>query len=501
MNIRAFSDNMSTNKESKKPQYKDYVQFLDTYKNGKKEESTSYSLTNSSNNSSSSINSDYLSEPNSKGFKEYLEKYENKRFSSVKPTFLKKNSIPDNKKMVKTEIFININNDQKDVNDTQLNSKNCVNKISKTFEKNSNSEIVTKTVSSKVNKYSSQQSETESDVSEQKKISVEEISKKFQTNGNKKCDTLETKKTTLKKQDSIKEKSRIFENNINEINSTKISKSDETVKQNNFKEHSEIKKHAPPLSVKPPAIKVEVKHKSINGLNGFDSSKVVSPSSLITNNQTKIQETVSSSNGVSPLISVSSPNCTSTPSESSPPSEIAPTHLTSSYQQNVIVTNFHPPVPPPLPVSQTEIKEKKSLLQVESMESTSLSSVFKTNHTNSATGIPAPPPPPLPPNNFSSKLTSTSPSNKQNNTNGNKKKVTGYNTLPRMQNNKLEDAADGIPVPTLDKNDPRVKKLVYSALRDMYGTYHNKANDYLATLPKNRVRKNNGLDSIINSIA
>ncbi|CAG9767439.1 unnamed protein product [Ceutorhynchus assimilis] len=77
-----------------------------------------------------------------------------------------------------------------------------------------------------------------------------------------------------------------------------------------------------------------------------------------------------------------------------------------------------------------------------------------------------PPPPPLPPSNFAKKV-----------------------TKPQANN------------ATLDRNDPRVKKAVYGALRNMYGAYHDQANDYLATLPKNRVKKNNGLDSIINSIA
>lgn len=482
MIIRAFPNNMSTNKEGKKPQYKDYVHFLDAYKNGKKDESTGYSLNNSSNNSSSSINSDYLSEQTSKGFKEYLENYENKRFNSVKPTFLKKN-IEYEKKTVKTEIFINITSDQKSVNNTHLNC-NGVEK----FEKNSNSETITKTVSSKVNKYNSQQSETENDGSAQKKISVEEISKKFQTNDNNTYNTLETKKATLKKQDSIKEKSRIFENNVNEIIDKIHSTNSNVMKQNSFKEHSKIFKEKeslvtvkPKISLppKPPTIKVDESQNVTTGENIIESKRLASPSSPSKNNDSTIIQEI-----------VSCPNAISHSSSASPVVKVSPLNCTTS--PNKI------PAPPPLP--QGNIKVGSSIGSLVSpifpSSANSLPTV-KTNHTHGFISTPVPPPPPLP-CNITTKATSTS--NCTSNTGNKNNHVSGYNTLPRMQY-KSKDAADGISAPTVDKNDPRVKKLVYNALRDMYGAYHNQANDYIATLPKNRVRRNNGLDSIINSIA
>ncbi|XP_060523385.1 uncharacterized protein LOC132700209 [Cylas formicarius] len=100
---------------------------------------------------------------------------------------------------------------------------------------------------------------------------------------------------------------------------------------------------------------------------------------------------------------------------------------------------------------------------------------------------PPPPPPPLPPADFGSKSAS----------NGIAKQNGG--PPARMSANGATDGIDGRN--GVNKNDPRVKKMVYGALRNMYGAYHDKANDYIATLPKNRVRKNNGLDSIIDSIA
>lgn len=53
----------------------------------------------------------------------------------------------------------------------------------------------------------------------------------------------------------------------------------------------------------------------------------------------------------------------------------------------------------------------------------------------------------------------------------------------------------------IDKNDPMVRKLVYGTLRGLYGAYHNKANDIVATLPRNMVVKNNGVKNIIDKIA
>ncbi|XP_050298973.1 uncharacterized protein LOC126737921 [Anthonomus grandis grandis] len=100
---------------------------------------------------------------------------------------------------------------------------------------------------------------------------------------------------------------------------------------------------------------------------------------------------------------------------------------------------------------------------------------------------PPPPPPPLPPVNVVVKSPPSPPK-----------------LPPQPLASVTKVPAQGIPVQsngTIDRNDPRVKKAVYGALRSMYGNYHDQANDYLSTLPKNRVRKDNRLDSIIDSIA
>lgn len=480
---------MSANKEGKKPIYKDYVSFLEGYKNGKKEETNCDSLTNSSNNSSTSINSDGLNEQPTKGFKKYLENYENRKFSSVKPTFLKNTVQSENKKTVKTEIFININNDQKAMNNSStvtaksngVKSSNGVNKTTRIFEKNSNSATITKIASSKVNRYDSQQSETETDGTEQKKISVEEISKKFQMNGG-----------TLKKQNSIKEKTKLFENNANQ--GTTNQSTVRLVKQNSFKENSEAyQNHAgttkprASLPPKPPVIKIEIAQKITQ--NGVESAKndKMSPSYISKKNVT--DDIISKS--VSSPVSATSNNIP-------PPPPIPNINGTTS------PGNF--PMPPSFCTNKNSDMNGGSITLDSMSKSSSLSRTpspppVKTTLANGGPSIPIPPPPP--PSDFSTKVTSSYSPTKSSNASGNnsnKQKVTGYSTLPRMQS-KPNDGIDGIAVPTLDKNDPRVKRLVYGALRDMYGAYHDQANDYLATLPKNRVRKNNGLDSIINSIA
>lgn len=46
-----------------------------------------------------------------------------------------------------------------------------------------------------------------------------------------------------------------------------------------------------------------------------------------------------------------------------------------------------------------------------------------------------------------------------------------------------------------------MRKLAYGAMLDMYGAYHEKANSYVSTLPRQNVRKDNGLQKIIDSIA
>lgn len=53
----------------------------------------------------------------------------------------------------------------------------------------------------------------------------------------------------------------------------------------------------------------------------------------------------------------------------------------------------------------------------------------------------------------------------------------------------------------IDRNDPMVRKLVYGTLRGLYGAYHDKASDMLATMPKNMVVRSNGVQDRIEQIA
>lgn len=64
----------------------------------------------------------------------------------------------------------------------------------------------------------------------------------------------------------------------------------------------------------------------------------------------------------------------------------------------------------------------------------------------------------------------------------------------------VNNPTGALPV-EIDRNNPLVRKLVYGTLRGMYGAYHDKANDMLATLPKNMVVRSNGVQDRIEQIA
>ncbi|KAF2895911.1 hypothetical protein ILUMI_10265 [Ignelater luminosus] len=53
----------------------------------------------------------------------------------------------------------------------------------------------------------------------------------------------------------------------------------------------------------------------------------------------------------------------------------------------------------------------------------------------------------------------------------------------------------------VSKNDPNVRKLVYNTYRGLLGAYNNKANDMIATLPRNMVREDKGVSKQLESIA
>ncbi|XP_072394547.1 uncharacterized protein [Diabrotica undecimpunctata] len=392
--------------KDKKHQYKDYVNFLGSYKNGKKSESDN----NSSLNSSVSDLND-LNEMPTKSFNEYLKDYNTKKFQPVQPAFTKKEEAPKN---VKTEVFIQINN-----------TKNA----------NNNSQIQVTLPKPKLD-------ETDG---EQIKISVGELSQKF---SNTSLHNNKTQTHILKRSSSITEKTKIFEENQDENRKliTKINKANHIEK---------FPKKVQTATKKPNQTFIEIRKQELQ--NSPKTNGAVSP----------------------------------------PPGKIDVAKFSSQLEHSInnsstVPAKYSQEVCSEVPIEPITVEAQESIIKIEIPVS------------NSA--IPPPPPPPLPPANLPPRPVITSP--KVSNSSPKsfhqlpKSPVSnGYSTLPRTGHNTLPRTQNQASDATLNRNDPRVKKLVYGALQGMYGAYHDKANDYLATLPKNRVKKGNGLDSIINSIA
>ncbi|XP_044253564.1 formin BNR1-like [Tribolium madens] len=111
------------------------------------------------------------------------------------------------------------------------------------------------------------------------------------------------------------------------------------------------------------------------------------------------------------------------------------------------------------------------------------------------TKIVTPPPPPLPQNNANNTRSPPPPPLPQ-------------TSPPRLQATLTKgppakfsvDNPKGV-APEIDRNDPMVRKLVYGTLRGLYGAYHDKASDMLATMPKNMVVRSNGVRDRIEQIA
>ncbi|KAF7265695.1 hypothetical protein GWI33_020778 [Rhynchophorus ferrugineus] len=360
--------------QSQKPQYKDYVTFLESYRNGKKDDQNSVVSTDSGLNSSlshSSSNSSISDCVQRNGFKE-----------PAKPT-------------VKTEMYI------------EIKSPAASPKYTKVFEV--------------------QNVNCPSEAS----VSVSNTAKIFENNG----DSLKAKHSFSKKT-TIGEISKKFEDNGSSgINVAKLPPKRSTSiggqKPRNF--------NAVPKPFKSSTLP---RNSSINPNHHFPA---ISRPSLPSPKPQVISTPYFSSSSSSP----EPPRCSSESTDSA----LSSLSISPSPPQSIS--------PPP-----------------------------------TATMLP-PPPPPLPPPNFAPKSVSNchaKPMSVQ--------KVLDTR-LPTQKKPVQSNGPDGLVTPngTLDRNDPRVKKAVYGALRNMYGAFHDQANDYLATLPKNRVRKNNGLDSIINSIA
>lgn len=472
---------VADNKTGKRPHYKDYVSFLENYKNGKKEDQNSvitndsgvsFSLNNSSNNSSSSVYSD-LTDPPKSSFKDYLEHYNNKKYSPVQPPVITKKQAEQQQnetKTVKTEVFIEIsgppNTVTKVVDVSNAQNASNVSKVSKIFEKNvtQNENVITKTTppSGKVNTFNFEQ--------EQKRTSASEVPKK----GN-------HHKVPLKKSHSISEKSRVFEDS-NGTSSRKIYSRESSANEIKVKTNGCVSPKPPINNVKP-VLAPKFTTEDIPKTNGSISPKhsaniksIVVPKAITETLIFQQKEDVSSikTNSVSPVKPA-----------------VSPKTITETIQlEKSSITLSAPPPPPPPPFPQQDVQNP--LQEKRPPNVPPPPPPVPQTPQNGPSHVPPPPPPP--PANFSIKKTQNSPP---------KSAVPvqkiATNTVPIAPKN--NDVVDGAAHPAIDKNDPRVKKLVYGALREMYGAYHDKANDYIATLPRNRVKKNNGLDSIINSIA
>lgn len=468
---------VADNKAGKKPHYKDYVSFLENYRNGKKEDQNSvitndsgvsFSLNNSSNNSSSSVHSD-LTDPPKSSFKEYLESYNNKKYSPVQPPIQAKKHPEQQQtetKTVKTEVFLEITSPPstvtKVVDITNAQNVSNVSKVTKIFEKNgAPNENITKTVppSGKVNTFNFGQKDAEVK-REQRKISMGEISRKFEGNNH---------KVTLKKSHSISEKSRVFEDSNNTTNQS------EPKENLTSKTNGSISPKPPINDIKPvlaPKVATEDDSPKING-------------SISPKLSTNIKPIIIPKAITATLVLQQKEEINSAPQTCNIKPVMAPKPFTETAHPE---KPLNTPPPPPFPQPNFQIPLQEQLIICAPPSCPPPPPPVPQNGPSSV-----PPPPPPPPANFSVKIIQNSlpkpaaPVQKV--------ATNGFATLP-----KKNDVVDGTQ-PVIDKNDPRVKRLVYGALREMYGAYHDKANDYIATLPRNRVKKNNGLDSIISSIA
>ncbi|CAG9817823.1 unnamed protein product [Phaedon cochleariae] len=426
----------TANKEGKKGQYKDYVNFLDNYKqerpHGVSEDPT---------------------EMSGKSFKDYMESYSTKLYQPVQPTFKKDTTTvkKEGEKLVKSEVFLQIDNET-----------NTTRRITKTFHLNADHQ-----------KNSSEPSKTLRHTNSFKHNSVHQEENNIYEN---------TKKS-LRKTSSIKEKRRVFEENQEKVvkpKRTELSPNKNNVTTNIIKQQEENKTW---LQSKPPSRSSE--KKDYVGESAQPKAVESSPTVAIKHNAvTKTSQIATASCFVPPPPPAPPQPLTSAIAKvSTKPSEKANLHSVKKLAQSKAIS----------------IPERNRIDEIIQPEAIETKAVIKPSQTTPNTST-IPPPPPLPPATtklstntkpvaFSKTVASSKPVGTQ------PAILTGRNTLPKIQSDSTDTA------PKLDKNDPRVKKLVYGALREMYGTYHDKANDYLATLPKSRVKKNNGLDSIINSIA
>jgi hypothetical protein len=368
-----------TRTNSRATNYKDYVNFLGGYKNGKKDEQgenpdKNFTLSNSSSTSSSaSFNSDVpdFSKNVCTSYNDFLTSSKNKKFNSVKPSLDEK----------PTKSVSTLYNDFE-------NSKNKINEVDEKTTKKS--EIYIEVQPAK---------------------SVSEVSKMFENK----------KEKSPPRSNSINSKINIFEKQISTENKPRIAEK--------------------PLLKKSSSIKLD---------------QFPRPASFETN-------------GVAQSVKVATleANLVTQP----------PTEPVKSPNAETLVS---PPPPPPLPVMSQVPKPNGPEMSNTQMSLPVMSQVPKPPEMSRGNGMAPPPPPPMW-NTTSPKLQATLTKGPQ----------TSYS---------VNNPTGALPV-EIDRNNPLVRKLVYGTLRGMYGAYHDKANDMLATLPKNMVVRSNGVQDRIEQIA
>lgn len=411
--------------KTKDVQYKDYVNFLGSYKNRKNStrdesdnNSVGYSLNSSTNSSSTDIN-----ELPIKSFNEYLQDYTNKKFQPVQTAFKGKDN-NTTKKNVKTELFIQINNSE------ETNEHPHFNDIMKNFEKSC-------VHNGKAKNQKFQQIQKKFNVNPENEVKLHKNAVRLNSFESKNNEQTHFIKLTEPKDTEIHPK---------KDDTISISKGNSSFSSNPVSHENEnIRSQTPPKAI-------------INALN--DNEKYQSKQKVFT--------------------------------------------VESSQPKNEIILQQKPVISPKILINTANLSVNK-VSTISAVKKEEIHNAVPTKQENSveiqindcSPSMVPPPPPPPPLENLTKNIRTFSPVIKS----PAAIKVQS-STLPRMMNNNKKSVQkDTVDAATLDRNDPRVKKAVYGALRNMYGAYHEKANDYLATLPKNRVKKGNGLDSIIDSIA
>jgi hypothetical protein len=396
-----------TRTNSRATNYKDYVNFLGGYKNGKKDEQgenpeKNFTLSNSSSTSSSaSFNSDVpdFSKNVCTSYNDFLTSSKNKKFNSVKPSLDEK----------PTKSVTTLYNDFE-------NSKNKINEVDEKTTKKS--EIYIEVQPAK---------------------SVSEVSKMFENK----------KEKSPPRSNSINSKINIFEKQISTENKPRIAEKPLLKKSSSIK----LDQFPRPASFETNGLVQPVKVATL------EANLVTPPAKIATLEANLVTQPA--------RVATLEANLVTQP----------PTEPVKSPNAETLVS---PPPPPPLPVMSQVSKPNGPEMSNTQMSLPVMSQVPKPPEMSRGNGMAPPPPPPMW-NTTSPKLQATLTKGPQ----------TSYS---------VNNPTGALPV-EIDRNNPLVRKLVYGTLRGMYGAYHDKANDMLATLPKNMVVRSNGVQDRIEQIA